>query len=69
MSSSDNPQSSVSEASEQAGAPNPSSSPVLDVRVCGIRLVLELPDRLNVLAGSLIMSSAGAALGYLFAGR
>ncbi|MEV7027378.1 hypothetical protein [Kitasatospora sp. NPDC093558] len=53
---------------EPAAQPDP-VGPVLDVRVGGIRLTLEVPARLHLLASGLITSGTAAALGYLLAAR
>ncbi|MEV6973382.1 hypothetical protein [Kitasatospora sp. NPDC093806] len=45
------------------------ATPVLDLRVGGVRLMLEVPARLHVLASGLITSAIAGGLGYLFAGR
>ncbi|MET8700992.1 hypothetical protein ABZW10_19310 [Kitasatospora sp. NPDC004723] len=53
-----------------SGAPEePAAAPVLDLRVGGVRLMLEVPARLHVLASGLITSGLAAGLGYLFAHR
>ncbi|MFF3070233.1 hypothetical protein ACFVSN_06805 [Kitasatospora sp. NPDC057904] len=55
-------------SSESVTRPDP-VGPVLDVRVGGIRLTLEVPARLHLLASGLITSGTAAALGYLLAAR
>ncbi|KJY34522.1 hypothetical protein [Streptomyces sp. NRRL S-495] len=51
------------------GPQDTAAAPVLDLRIGGVRLLLEVPARLHVLASGLISSGIAAGLGYLVAHR
>ncbi|WP_328956099.1 hypothetical protein [Kitasatospora purpeofusca] len=51
------------------GPQDTAAAPVLDLRIGGVRLLLEVPARLHVPASGLISSGIAAGLGYLVAHR
>ncbi|KOV15451.1 hypothetical protein ADK60_27985 [Streptomyces sp. XY431] len=64
------PVSPVAASSVAADGPqDTAAAPVLDLRIGGVRLLLEVPARLHVLASGLISSGIAAGLGYLVAHR